>query len=100
KDINPDLLGSVVLAGGTTIMPGFAERVKDELDLLAKGGGAPRPNVIPHPTTHEPGYNTQRKHAPWIGGSMFASLSTFKQIQVTRQEFEDSGEGVIHRKFL
>ncbi|CAM9852247.1 unnamed protein product, partial [Choristocarpus tenellus] len=80
KDINPDLLGSVVLAGGSTMMPGFAERVKDELDVLVGREGAQSANVIPHPTSHEPGYNAQRKHAAWIGGSIFASLSTFKQV--------------------
>ncbi|CAN0383619.1 unnamed protein product, partial [Laminaria digitata] len=103
-DINPDLLGSVVVAGGTTVMPGFVERLKEDLDRISPLGGgvgaSPLASVIPHPTSHEPGYNAQRKHAPWIGGSMLASLSPFKQLQVTRQEYEDGGESVIHRIFL
>lgn len=62
-------------------MPGFVERLKEDLDRISPGGGAsPLASVIPHPTSHEPGYNTQRKHAPWIGGSMLASLSPFKQV--------------------
>eukprot|EP00752_Nemacystus_decipiens_P012118 g10743.t1 len=100
KDINPDLLGSVVVAGGTTMMPGFVERLKEDLDKASPPEASTMASVIPHPTSHEPGYNAQRKHAPWIGGSMLASLSPFKQLQVTRQEYEDSGESIIHRIFL
>eukprot|EP00903_Cladosiphon_okamuranus_P008389 g8065.t1 len=100
KDINPDLLGSVVVAGGTTMMPGFVERLKNDLDEASPPGASTMASVIPHPTSHEPGYNAQRKHAPWIGGSMLASLSPYKQLQVTRQEYEDSGESIIHRIFL
>ncbi|CAM9450908.1 unnamed protein product [Ectocarpus fasciculatus] len=100
KDINPDLLGSVVVAGGTTMMPGFVERLQEDLDRVSPPGASMMASVIPHPTSHEPGYNAQRKHAPWIGGSMLASLSPFKQLQVTRQEYEDSGESIIHRIFL
>lgn len=80
KDINPDLLGSVVVAGGTTMMPGFVERLKDDLDRASPPGASMMASVIPHPTSHEPGYNAQRKHAPWIGGSMLGSLSSFKQV--------------------
>lgn len=84
------------------MMPGFMERLKEDLDKISPPGASlsSMASVIPHPTTHEPGYNAQRKHAPWIGGSMLASLSPFKQLQVTRQEYEDSGESIIHRIFL
>ena len=82
------------------MMPGFMERLKEDLDKISPQGASSMASVIPHPTTHEPGYNAQRKHAPWIGGSMLASLSPFKQLQVTRQEYEDSGESIIHRIFL
>ena len=62
------------------MMPGFVERLKEDLDKASSRVGASLlASVIPHPTIHEPGYNSQRKHAPWIGGSMLASLSPFKQ---------------------
>ncbi|KAH8056823.1 hypothetical protein JL722_7036 [Aureococcus anophagefferens] len=52
----------------------------------------------PNPTgTAERGYNSQRKFAAWIGGSMFASLETFKQVRIMKQEWEDD-ESIIHRK--
>lgn len=62
-------------------MPGFVERLKEELDKASTPGASMLASVIPHPTAHEPGYNAQRKHASWIGGSMLASLSPFKQVR-------------------
>lgn len=64
------------------MMPGFVERLQEDLDRVSPPGASMMASVIPHPTSHEPGYNAQRKHAPWIGGSMLASLSPFKQVHV------------------
>ena len=33
--------------------------------------------------------DSQRKYAAWIGGSMFASLSTFEHVVITKAEFEE-----------
>jgi actin-related protein len=45
------------------------------------GGVASILKITPDPANREPGSHWQRKHAAWIGGSMFASLDTFKQVQ-------------------
>lgn len=97
RDLQTDLRESVVLAGGTTMLPGFCSRIKEE---LVKAYPAESVRVVPGPNpcgTAERGYNSQRKHASWIGGSMFASLDTFKEIRVMKQEWEDD-ESAIHRK--
>jgi actin, other eukaryote len=105
QHVQPDLLRSVVLSGGSTLLPGFSERVQTEVDKLAlasktRPADAALPVVVPHPSVREPGYNGQRKYAAWIGGSILASLSTFKLMQVSRQEYEDAGASVMHRKCL
>lgn len=80
QDIKSDLLGSVVVAGGTTVMPGFVERLKEEVDRASPPTPSFSATIVPSPTAHEPGYNAQRKHAPWIGGSILASLPPFKEV--------------------
>lgn len=100
KHVQHDLYNSIVLSGGTTMMPGFTERMKSEVDALSRSKNTNIPTVIPHPSVREPGYNGQRKYAAWIGASMFASLSTFKLIQVTKEEFEDEGVQVVNRKAI
>jgi actin-related protein len=102
KDLQKDLFSSVVLAGGTSMLPGFAERMNNEIIHKASSADcallAPRVRIVPDLQGRERGYNSQRKHAAWIGGSMFASLPTFGQIEITKQEWEDCHESIVHRK--
>lgn len=103
KDVRLDMERNVVVAGGTTMIDGFTERLKEEI-LKSEGmEDCAQLNVIPDKTGREPGYNSQRKHAAWIGGSIMASLDTFSSIQITKQDYEDSGANgeykkLVHRK--
>ncbi|KAF6770857.1 hypothetical protein AHF37_10610 [Paragonimus kellicotti] len=40
----------------------------------------------------------ERKYSVWIGGSILASLSTFQQMWISKQEYDESGPGIVHRK--
>ncbi len=40
----------------------------------------------------------ERKYSAWIGGSILASLSTFKQMWISQQEYEETGPSIVHRK--
>merc|ERR1712243_88621 len=40
----------------------------------------------------------ERKYSIWIGGSIVTSLSTFQTMWVTKEEYEESGAAIIHRK--
>lgn len=95
QDLQTDLRGAVVLAGGTTMLPGFCHRLQEE--LVRAYPKHDNVKVVPSPITSERGYNSQRKHAPWIGGSLFASLESFKEVRISKQEWEDD-DNVVHRK--
>lgn len=99
KDLQSDLYGAVVLAGGTTMLPGFCRRFQQELQAVtpSKRAGAAL-KVVPDPDVRERGYNSHRRLAAWIGGSLFASLSTFKEVHVTKQEWEEYHEAILDRK--
>ena len=102
-DVQPDLWRNVVLAGGTTMIGGFGERVREELvgilDSKNDNNAHRMIQVIPDATGSEPGYNSQRKIGSWIGGSIFASLDTFGKVLVSKQEYEDAGNAsIFHRK--
>ena len=36
----------------------------------------------------------ERKYSVWIGGSILASLSTFQQMWISKQEYDESGPGI------
>lgn len=98
RDLQPDLYGSIVIAGGASMTPGFAERIKNDVARVTPSSMPFK--VVPDPNTLERGYNSQRKIAAWIGGSMFGSMNTFKNVLITKQEWEDAGESIIHRKCI
>jgi len=86
-DIRRDLYGNVVLSGGTTMYEGIGERMTKELTALAPP--SMKIKVVAPP---------ERKYSVWIGGSILSSLSTFGQMWVTKDEFDESGPGIVHRK--
>ena len=86
-DIRKDLYGNVVMSGGTTIFEGIAERLTNELTNLAPA--SMKIKVVAPP---------ERKYSVWISGSILASLSTFQQMWISKEEYEDSGPGIVHRK--
>eukprot|EP00923_Selenidium_pygospionis_P051063 GHVN01088628.1.p1 GENE.GHVN01088628.1~~GHVN01088628.1.p1 ORF type:complete len:379 (+),score=26.12 GHVN01088628.1:3-1139(+) len=86
-DVRRELYGNIVLSGGTTLYPGFAERTKKEMEKLA----AKSTNVkIIAPK--------ERKYSVWIGGSILASLSTFQKMWITKDEYDECGPEIVHRK--
>nr|XP_025875254.1 actin-like protein 6B isoform X1 [Vulpes vulpes] len=40
----------------------------------------------------------ERKFSPWIGGSILASLGTFQQMWISKQEYEEGGKQCVERK--
>lgn len=86
-DIRKDLYCSGVLSGGSTMFPGLAERIQNEVANLAPKSVKVK-MIAP----------TERKYSVWIGGSILASLSTFQQMWITKEEYNESGPGVVHRK--
>ncbi len=86
-DIKKDLYESIVLSGGTTMIRGIAERFQKGVSSLAPS--SVKVKVIAP---------AERKYSVWIGGSILSSLSTFKEMWITRKEFEETGPAIVHRK--
>ncbi|XP_014211325.1 beta-centractin [Copidosoma floridanum] len=40
----------------------------------------------------------ERLYSTWIGGSILASLDTFKKMWVSKREYDEEGRRAIHRK--
>mmetsp|Transcript_21139 Transcript_21139/g.37444 ORF Transcript_21139/g.37444 Transcript_21139/m.37444 type:complete len:419 (-) Transcript_21139:155-1411(-) len=82
--VRKTLLTNVVLAGGTTMLPGLASRLKKEaLGMLPKGS---KMEIL------EP---MERKYSVWIGGSILASLASFQELWIHRDEWKASGSAIL-----
>lgn len=86
-DLRTSLLESVVLAGGTTIMPGVGDRLLGETRRLAPSGVRIRLHAPP-----------ERKYTSWIGGSILASLSAFRDMLISAADYREEGANVILRR--
>ncbi|CAJ0960872.1 unnamed protein product, partial [Mesorhabditis belari] len=86
-DIRKDLYGNIVLSGGTTMYSGYVDRMQKEVKGLAPN--STKVKIVAPP---------ERKYSVWIGGSILASLSTFHQMWISKQEYDESGPEIVHRK--
>jgi len=88
-DLRPTLFTQIVLAGGTTCMPGFGDRLLSEVRSRAPAHTRIRISAPP-----------ERIYSAWAGGSILASLATFKNMWVTRADYEEYGDSLMHRAAL
>eukprot|EP01026_Neomeris_dumetosa_P036344 TRINITY_DN2931_c0_g2_i7.p1 TRINITY_DN2931_c0_g2~~TRINITY_DN2931_c0_g2_i7.p1 ORF type:complete len:484 (-),score=60.37 TRINITY_DN2931_c0_g2_i7:1900-3165(-) len=80
------LFNALVLTGGTTLLPGFGQRVEREIKKKLRRTFqlkviAPKNRAI----------------SAWIGGSVLSSLSSFRSMWISRQEFDERGPSVVHK---
>nr|CAA27034.1 unnamed protein product [Dictyostelium discoideum] len=86
-DIRRYLFGNVILSGGSTMFPGIADRMNKELTALAPS--TMKIKIIAPP---------ERKYSVWVGGSILASLSSFQEMWISKEEYNESGPSIVHRK--
>ena len=81
------LYGNIVLAGGSTMFPGIADRLSKEVESLAPQGTNVK--IIAPP---------DRKYSCWIGGSLVGSMETFNPMCISKQQYEETGPSIVHVK--
>ena len=86
-DIRKDLYANIVLSGGSTMFPGFAERMQKEITALAPAAAVI--NVLAP---------SNRKYSAWIGGSILATMSTFQDMWISKKEYDEFGPSIVHKK--
>ena len=103
-DIRKDVFANILLAGGSTMFPGFEKRLMKEITALVP------PNIARHDETINiialPGSESkfqdwsQRRYSAWYGGSILADHDSFQSYWITKAEYEDTGPSIVHRKCL
>jgi actin-related protein len=81
------LYANVILTGGSSMYQGIAARMTKELTSRAPADS--HVQVIASP---------QRRYSAWTGGTILASLSSFEQMCIAREEYLESGKALVHSK--
>ncbi|KAJ3359506.1 actin-2 [Allomyces macrogynus ATCC 38327] len=89
-DLRRNLYSNLVLSGGTTLFKGLGDRLLTEVKKLSssKDQRDVKIKIFAPP---------ERKYSTWIGGSILASLSTFKKMWVSAEEYQEDPD-IIHKR--
>lgn len=88
-DIRRELFDNIVLSGGSTMFVNLPERLQREIIRMTPA--SVKIKIIAPP---------QRKYSVWIGGSILSALSTFQHLWVSKQDYQEFGSSIIHRRCL
>ena len=86
-DTRSQFFTNIILSGGSTMFPGFEERLKKEISILAPNSATVR--IIA---------GNERKISSWLGGSILGSLSTFQSEMIKKSDYNEYGPSIVHCK--
>lgn len=87
QELRADIEQNVLLCGGSSLFTGFESRFKAELQRCL----SPEAHVA---VEAQPNRNL----SVWIGGSILASLCVFQSRWILREQYEEQGSVIVHRK--
>jgi actin-related protein len=88
-DTRADLYKNIILSGGNSMFEGLNVRILKEIEARA-------PKSISVKVIASP----DRKYAVWRGGSTLTSLSTFSSLWITKEDYDEHGAEIVHRKCI
>lgn len=90
-DMRRVLFSQMVLAGGSTMFPGYGDRLLNEVRKHPLSPNDMKIRIAAPP---------ERLFSTWIGGSILASLSTFKSMWITKANYLEHGSRLLTSKQL
>eukprot|EP00479_Gromia_sphaerica_P006478 TRINITY_DN1855_c0_g1_i1.p1 TRINITY_DN1855_c0_g1~~TRINITY_DN1855_c0_g1_i1.p1 ORF type:complete len:423 (+),score=104.27 TRINITY_DN1855_c0_g1_i1:127-1395(+) len=89
-DIRKDLYSSVILCGGNTRFKGLANRLSAEIVEFLPPAFKLKITI--------PNTPVEKRFGVWIGGSILGSLGSFQQLWISKNEFQEHGASIVHRR--
>jgi len=105
--LRKDFLNNIVLSGGNTLIKNFSDRLKIELnkiyiknsydtDVTSINRSESSGNITGN--TIKINAQAERQYSAWIGASVVCSISSFQHLWISKNDFEEIGPQVIHKK--
>ncbi|EGV61738.1 NuA4 histone acetyltransferase subunit [Yamadazyma tenuis] len=90
-DLRASVAHNIIVTGGASLIPQVTERLYSELSSLNPGLKI---------RLHAVGNSSERVNQAWIGASVLASLGTFHQMWVTKEEYDEAGpDKILNQRF-
>eukprot|EP01084_Bolivina_argentea_P157760 274900_1 len=94
-DIRRDLICNICTSGGTSMLNGFVNTFREKGHNYGMVWPVPEAGHYVRVSSHK---NDDNKYAAWLGGSILSVLSTFQDNWIDKDEYDESGCGIVHRK--
>ena len=91
-EVQTALLSNIVVAGGGSAVDGIPERIKLDVETVVHAN-APGLRI----KSVSLGV-AERALTAWLGGSIVASLGSFHEMWLSRQEYDEYGPGIVDKK--
>ncbi|KAI6227540.1 Arp-1 [Aphelenchoides fujianensis] len=88
-ELRKELCANVLLSGGTTMFPGFGERVLQDMKKALQ----------PQELKIKISAPADLLSCTWTGGSILATLDTFRKIVITKAQYENEGKGLARKAY-
>jgi len=120
SELRKEMFKNIVLCGGSSMLTGFAERMEKEINTLLPPSrsvvrGFFRGAIAEHRVrvasleqliwryarsdmSVRVIASPERKNSAWLGGSIMSSLSTFENMWIRSEEYDERGSAVVHEK--
>ena len=99
-EVKQAISGAVIVGGAISTLPGFTERLEKETNLLFAADEA-NLGLDPHTAignAFQIRELANRQYSAWIGGSVMASMTDFRSQCITKDEYDEYGPVIVHRK--
>lgn len=88
-DVRKNMYPNVILSGGSSLFPGLVGRMEKELKNKVPEAAQRQVKIFAPP---------ERQYSVWIGGSVLSSLSTFEDMWIAEEEYQEYGKRIVHEK--
>ncbi|KAK4988614.1 Actin-related protein 4 [Elasticomyces elasticus] len=93
-DVRAQLLQTVILTGGGSLVEKMTDRLHSELSTMF-----PNPRVRVYGASGSgAGAVADRRYAAWVGGSVLGSLGSFHQMWISKKEYDEHGPGILEKR--
>ena len=91
-DLRKHFSQEILVIGGGSLLTNFPERLG--IDISKRLPLSFKPRVL------SPGSTIERRFAPFVGGSVLASLGSFQQLWLSKKEWSEMGEKGVTERFI
>jgi len=96
RSIWKDLYSNIVPSGGSTMFRGFDRRLRKEIKAISPINTNIK--IVPPRKQHVQDARHPRRHLAWVGGSILGSMDSFKELCISKDDHEEYGPSIVHRK--